>query len=197
MLGSAKAAPRCRRAHGVGRDSPRSLGAEMIPLRPPERDQAGIAISPARHARRKRGNVVSLTGKCFCGTVEIEITGSPETMGYCHCRSCRSWSGSPVNAFGLWKAEAVKIAKGAEHLAMFQKSKLSQRQYCGKCGGHLMTNRRPLGLTEVFAATIPDLAFTPSLHINYTEAVLPMRDGLPKFRNFPGALGGSGEMMLD
>ena len=27
-------------------------------------------------------------------------------MGYCHCRSCRSWSGGPVNAFSLWKPES-------------------------------------------------------------------------------------------
>jgi hypothetical protein len=140
---------------------------------------------------------VSLTGKCFCGAVEIEISGSPEAMGYCHCRSCRAWSGSPVNAFSLWKPEAVRIKNGAEHFAMFQKSKLSARQYCAKCGGHLMTNRPPLGLIEVFAATVPDLAFTPSSHINYAEAVLPMRDGLPKFRNFPGTLRGTGELMQE
>jgi hypothetical protein len=47
-------------------------------------------------------------GSCFCGAVELEVTGSPEGMGYCHCRSCRSWSGGPVNAFSLWKPEAVR-----------------------------------------------------------------------------------------
>ncbi len=25
------------------------------------------------------------TGACFCGAVEIEVTGAPEAMGYCHC----------------------------------------------------------------------------------------------------------------
>ena len=45
---------------------------------------------------------VSYKGACFCGAVEIEVTGAPEVMGYCHCRSCRSWSGGPVNAFMLW-----------------------------------------------------------------------------------------------
>src|SRR5213082_3337971 len=89
---------------------------------------------------------MKLTGKCFCGAVEIEVSGSPEAMGYCHCSSCRSWSGGPHDAFSVWKAEAVRIAVGAEHVAMFQKSKLSQRQYCAKCGGHLMTNHPPLGL---------------------------------------------------
>jgi hypothetical protein len=138
---------------------------------------------------------VSQTGKCFCGAVEFEISGSPETMGYCHCGSCRSWSGNPVNAFSLWKPKAVRITDGTEHVAMFQKSKMSQRHYCAKCGGHLMTNHPPLGLIAVFAATVPDLAFTPALHVNYAEAALPMQDGLPKFRNLPAELGGSGETM--
>ena len=50
-------------------------------------------------------------GNCFCGAVTIEVTGAPEAMGYCHCRSCRSWSGGPVNAFSLWKPEAVRITE--------------------------------------------------------------------------------------
>ena len=29
-------------------------------------------------------------GSCFCGIVEVEVTGSPEGMGYCHCSSCGS-----------------------------------------------------------------------------------------------------------
>ena len=44
---------------------------------------------------------MSHVGRCFCGAVELEVTGSPEAMGYCHCSSCRSWSGGPVNAFSL------------------------------------------------------------------------------------------------
>lgn len=30
-------------------------------------------------------------------------------MGYCHCESCRHWSAGPVNAFTLWKPEALQI----------------------------------------------------------------------------------------
>ena len=134
------------------------------------------------------------TGSCFCGAVEVEVTGSPEGMGYCHCRSCRSWSGGPVNAFTLWKPEAVKVTSGAENVATFQKTELSQRQYCSKCGGHLMTNHPTLGLVDVFAATIPTLDFVPGVHINYAETVLPMRDGLPKLKDVPAEFGGSGEL---
>ena len=56
-----------------------------------------------------------------------------------------------------------------------------------------MTNHPPLGLVDVFAATLPTLAFVPGVHVNYAEAASPMRDGLPKLKDFPTAFGGSGE----
>jgi hypothetical protein len=135
----------------------------------------------------------SYTGQCFCSAVEIRVTGEPEVMGYCHCRSCRSWSGGPVNAFTLWPPEAVEVVKGAEHIATFQKTPLTQRQYCRLCGGHLMAAHPTLNKMDVFAATLPDLPFVPQVHINYAETVLPMRDGLPKLKDFPAEAGGSGE----
>jgi hypothetical protein len=93
-------------------------------------------------------------GHCFCGTVRIEVSGTPEGMGYCHCSSCRSWSGGPVNAFSLWKPDAVKVTSGAEHVVTFNKTRMSFRKYYAKCGGHLMTDHPTLGLVDVFAATI-------------------------------------------
>lgn len=138
---------------------------------------------------------MSHLGSCFCGAVELEVMGSPEAMGYCHCSSCRSWSGGPINAFSLWKPGAVRITSGAEHVAIFQKTEFSQRQYCAKCGGHLMTNHPSLGLVDIFATTLPTLEFVPGVHVNYAETVLPMRDGLPKLRDFPKEFGGSGELV--
>jgi hypothetical protein len=139
--------------------------------------------------------IMSYIGSCFCGAVKIEVTGSPEAMGYCHCNSCRSWSASPVNAFSLWKTDAVKITAGAEHVATFQKTPFSQRKYCKLCGGHLMAGHQPVGLIDVYAATIPTLKFIPAVHVNYAETVLPMKDGLPKMKDFPAELGGSGVLV--
>jgi hypothetical protein len=86
---------------------------------------------------------------------------------------------------------------GAEHVASFAKTAMSERKYCGKCGGHLMADHPPLGLVDVFAATIPALVFTPGVHVNYAETVLPMRDGLPKLKDFPAEFGGSGEVVAE
>ncbi|MFI4973664.1 MAG: GFA family protein [Caulobacterales bacterium] len=138
---------------------------------------------------------MTYTGECFFGAVRIEASGAPQAMGYCHCRSCRSWSGGPVNAFSLWRPEDVRVTAGAEDVATYKKTLMSERQYCAKCGGHLMTNHPTLGLVDVFAATLPDLSFQPGVHVNYAETVLPMKDGLPKLKDFPKEFGGSGEPM--
>lgn len=135
------------------------------------------------------------TGTCFCGAVGIEVTGAPEAMGYCHCESCRSWSAGPVNAFTLWKPENVKVTQGAELVGRFAKTPASDRQFCTKCGGHLMTDHPGFGLIDVYAATIPTLAFKPALHVNYAETVLRIKDGLPKLQDFPSELGGSGVLL--
>jgi hypothetical protein len=136
-------------------------------------------------------------GRCFCGSVQLEVAGKPAAMGYCHCSSCRSWSGGPVNAFSLWPQAAVKVTAGAEYVADFQKTDFSHRQYCKKCGGHLMTAHPSIGLVDVFAATLPSLEFSPEVHVNYAETVLRMRDGLPKLVDFPAELGGSGKTIAE
>jgi len=133
-------------------------------------------------------------GNCFCGAVELQVQGEPEAMGYCHCSSCRSWAAAPVNAFTLWKPQNVRVTKGAEHLGKFVKGPASHRQYCKRCGGHLMTDHPHLGLVDVYAATIPTLKFAPGVHVNYSESVLPMKDGLPKLSVFPAEMVCSGDV---
>ncbi|MFN3725587.1 MAG: GFA family protein [Allosphingosinicella sp.] len=136
-------------------------------------------------------------GHCFCGGVEIEARGAPQAMGYCHCGSCRAHSGGPVNAFTLWKADDVKVTRGEDRLANYNKTDFSGRRYCADCGGHVMVDHPSLGMIDVHAAIIPDLHFQPAVHLHYQETVLPMKDGLPKYRDFPVDVGGSGEMMAE
>jgi hypothetical protein len=134
----------------------------------------------------------TFSGSCFCGAVAITVSGEPEAMGYCHCASCRQWSAGPVNAFTLWKPTAVRIDRGADKLSSYQKTANSIRKWCECCGGHVLTEHPEFGLTDVYAASIPELPFRPALHVNYAETVLRMKDGLPKQKDFPAELGGSG-----
>jgi hypothetical protein len=140
---------------------------------------------------------VNHQGRCFCGAVEIEVSGEAAGAGFCHCGSCRSWSAGPVNAFTLWKPDAVKITKGADKIGEFHKSSNSHRKWCTVCGGHLFTEHPEWQLVDVYAATIPTFPFKPGVHVNYAASVVPMKDGLPKLKDFPKELGGTGEAMAE
>lgn len=134
-------------------------------------------------------------GACFCGAVEITASGAPEAMGYCHCSSCRSWAAAPINAFTLWQPQNVTVKKGADRIGSYSKTPKSDRKFCKNCGGHIMTVHEPMGMIDVYAATLPKLAFQPALHVHYAESVLPMKDGLPKFKDMPKEVGGSGDIV--
>jgi len=131
-------------------------------------------------------------GSCFCGAVELTVEGDPAGMGYCHCSSCRTWSAGPVNAFTLWPPSAVHITKGADNVASYNKTAGSTRKWCKTCGGHLMTDHPTMGLVDVYAATIPSFPYKPGIHVHYQETVLRVHDGLPKMKDMPKEMGGSG-----
>jgi hypothetical protein len=137
-------------------------------------------------------DVRSYRGSCFCGAVQFTVTGEPVAMGYCHCDSCRTWSASPVNAFTLWKPDALRVTEGANSIATYNKTPDSARGWCRRCGGHVYTQHPGMGLTDAYAAVIPGLEFKPGVHVNYRETVLRIRDGLPKLKDLPSEMGGSG-----
>ena len=132
------------------------------------------------------------SGSCFCGAVQFTVSGEPVSMGYCHCDSCRHWSAGPVNAFTLWKPDAVRVTRGAELIGTYNKTPRSNRKWCKSCGGHVFTEHPVWGVLDVYAAVIAEFPFKPGVHVNYQETVLPMKDGLPKLKDFPKEMGGSG-----
>ncbi|MDX1296977.1 MAG: GFA family protein [Pseudomonas sp.] len=139
----------------------------------------------------------SYQGQCFCGAVRFTVSGEPAAMGYCHCESCRQWSAGPVNAFTLWPPQALEITQGAEHIGHYNKTAQSKRQWCQRCGGHLFTEHPGMDLIDVYAALLPQLPFSPELHVHYQEAMLRITDGLPKWQDVPKEMGGSGISLVE
>ena len=134
----------------------------------------------------------SYRGSCFCGAVQFTVSGDPAGMGYCHCESCRHWSAGPVNAFTLWQPQAVQITRGADNIGTYNKTPNSYRKWCKTCGGHILTEHPGMGLTDVYAAVLEDFPYQAGVHVNYQETRLRIKDGLPKLKDFPKELGGSG-----
>ena len=87
--------------------------------------------------------------------------------------------------------------KGAEKLGLFKKTEASHRQFCTSCGGPVLVLHPEIGMTDVPVGTIPGFLYEPTLHVHYGEKVLAVRDGLPKFKDFPKEFGGSGDTLAD
>lgn len=136
-------------------------------------------------------------GSCFCGAVQLRVVGKPAAVGFCHCTSCRHWSGGPVNAASLWQPAAVIVTRGSELIGSYAKTERSVRKWCTRCGGALPTDHPKVGLVNVPVALLENFPFEPQVHLHYSEHVLPMRDGLPKMADIPAEIGGSGKVLTE
>ena len=62
----------------------------------------------------------------------------------------------------------------------------------------MQTHSDPQFEPDALGSAWPSRAWlSPGVHVNYAETVLPMRDGLPKLKDFPAELGGSGEVIAE
>lgn len=137
--------------------------------------------------------------QCSCGAVQLEAEGEPIVQCYCHCNSCRSLTGSPVNAPVLWPRAKVRYTSGEDKLRRYSGSGHPEGGVfsCGICNGLVGVYLPEPDLFDIFAGLISDLDFKPTVHLNYENAVLPIRDGLPKLKDMPEEWGGSGEFLAE
>ncbi len=141
--------------------------------------------------------VDKIKGQCFCGAIEFEVSGNPAVMGYCHCDDCTNWAAAPVNAFSLWPTSNVKITKGEECVQIFSKTGRAHRKSCATCGGNVFNSLPDLDLVAVYPNLVPELRHEPTMHLYYKDKTISIKDGLPKFSDFPTEFGGSGEMLSE
>jgi hypothetical protein len=141
--------------------------------------------------------MTTYTAGCICGAVQLEITGEPAVQAFCHCGSCRGWLSAPLHAAALWPMPSVKVTKGADNLGVYIRTENSHRQFCKSCGAAVLVAHPAMGMTDVPAGTVAGLQYTPTVHVHYGDKVMSVRDGLPKFKDFPKEFGGSGEMLAE
>ena len=130
------------------------------------------------------------SGGCFCGAVRYEASGSPRTLCYCHCESCRRAAGSPLVAWGTFDRGSFRVTRGT--LAEFRSSKPVVRGFCASCGSCL-TYRHETRADEidVTLATLDDVGqLAPRMHVWVADKLpwVRIEDGLPQF---PGTASGA------
>ncbi|MFT4562795.1 MAG: hypothetical protein ACI9BW_002542 [Gammaproteobacteria bacterium] len=75
-----------------------------------------------------------INGSCLCGKVVYEVTGTGDSMYYCHCRMCRKASGSSFATNMLMKESDLTIKSGENYIKGFNSSPGETRYFCSECG---------------------------------------------------------------
>lgn len=137
--------------------------------------------------------------RCYCGQISLVAEGDPVIQCFCHCTSCRRWSGQPVTACILWPEDRVRFVKGKEKLHRFSITDHPEggKFSCAVCGGAVCTFIPGARLFDIFAGVLTAFDFQPTIHINYAERVMALPDGLPKYRDMPERSGGSGALIAE
>eukprot|EP01090_Pellita_catalonica_P022077 TRINITY_DN844_c0_g1_i2.p2 TRINITY_DN844_c0_g1~~TRINITY_DN844_c0_g1_i2.p2 ORF type:complete len:173 (-),score=19.39 TRINITY_DN844_c0_g1_i2:40-558(-) len=128
---------------------------------------------------------------CFCGKICFEARADPVDAKMCHCRSCQSLQGAPMQWAVIFHKKDIRFTKGVESLKFYNSEKYSSvhelpcKVYCNTCNSPLADEGRRMFLA--FGShfqfgkprIIPD-SFKPTCHIFYSQRVIDVADNLPK-----------------
>ena len=74
-------------------------------------------------------------GGCFCNAVRYRITGPIESVGHCHCNSCRRSAGATFVTWFTIERELFAWTAGAPR--QYVSSPGVTREFCSACGTEL------------------------------------------------------------
>ena len=133
-------------------------------------------------------------GGCLCGSVRFELATEPFDAGWCHCRTCQLWSGSPAMPFASVGAADWAWTSGLDKVSRLRSSNFGQREFCSDCGSPLRVQVDHQPETVDFPVVTLDEPddVGPGFHI-FWESRIPWfdpADGLLRHEKFrPGTSG--------
>ena len=93
------------------------------------------------------------TGQCLCGSVTITANQASNSVGSCHCNSCRKWSSGPYMELDCGTDVTID---GKEHVSIYDSSTWAERGFCAKCGSNLFYRLKQSGQHMVSVALFED-----------------------------------------
>jgi hypothetical protein len=56
---------------------------------------------------------------CHCGAVRYEVSADPVDAKICHCRTCQTLHGAPMQWAAIFHKRHVRMTRGIEHLRFY------------------------------------------------------------------------------
>jgi hypothetical protein len=130
----------------------------------------------------------TITGRCLCGRVTYEFSGSIGPATYCHCEDCRRCTGSAFNIGVRLAVAGFRITSGEPK--SFTKRGDSGREltrhFCPDCGSPLFTSA-PLHPDHIYvkAGTLDDPGIVEPGHQSWVVSAVPWSQIGPYLPSFP------------
>lgn len=130
---------------------------------------------------------MKLTGECFCGEVQYEVSGKLRDARSCHCSLCRKAFSSQASAYALVNSADFKWVCGSELLTSYVGEHGFGLQFCKKCGSTLCGIYKG----EVHGVTLGCINEDPNIEVGYHQfvgskaswEVIP--EGTPQYKGRP------------
>ena len=110
---------------------------------------------------------VRATGRCLCGAVRYEVTGTLRDVVECHCEMCRRTHGH-IGAYTATPKDGLRITE-ARGLKWYQSSENARRGFCGECGGTMFFEPQTKNYMAIAAGTLDaptGLKTVVQIHVN-------------------------------
>ena len=76
----------------------------------------------------------TITGSCFCKTVQYRIKSAISMAVNCHCNNCKKITGGAFASLAVVREKHLEITSGEESLATYQLSENLKKYFCHHCG---------------------------------------------------------------
>ena len=128
------------------------------------------------------------TGSCLCRKVKFQISGTIDSIIFCHCSQCRKAQGSAFGANGFVNQKDFKFVSGESYLSAYESSPGKVRCFCKTCGSPIISKRDsdPEKLRVRLGTLDTDILERPTGHIFVSDKVnwFEVNDDLPKYERY-------------
>jgi hypothetical protein len=123
-----------------------------------------------------------ITGRCLCGDIRYEYSGTPSKILHCHCESCRRHASSPITTFVCVAGENFRYTSGTP--VAYASSPGVTRTHCGRCGSPISYASSRSSQVDLYIGTLDDpAAAVPTYHVHVAEQLpwFETADALPRY----------------